>query len=275
MVFGGRRRECEKHPAAGGALRFLRELNPEGPANEDERLAAGARGVDGAGWHPDDAARSILAALVVDDALDNEIELAARMHVLLEGVRACSVGDVEEDELGLPVFGQTAEPYAVAEVLPRFGGKSCGHHLDVTESVIISKRVGEELRTDVVHKASFHQIVRERHYCQFSAFCYDTCMPDITREDIEHIAKLARIKLTEEEKAKLTGELGAILTYVSKLNEIDTKGVEPTAQVTGLENVFRKDEATPWYEGNPHDLVEAAPEHDGEYVKVKGVMADK
>ena len=100
-------------------------------------------------------------------------------------------------------------------------------------------------------------------------------MPDITREDVEHIAKLARIKLTDEEKTKLTGELGSILTYVSKLNEVDTTGVEPTAQVTGFENVYRSDDAAPWYEGNPHDLVEAAPGHDGEFVKVKGVMADK
>ena len=100
-------------------------------------------------------------------------------------------------------------------------------------------------------------------------------MPDITREDVEHIAKLARIKLTDEEKTKLTEELGSILTYVSKLNEIDTTGVEPTAQVTGLENVFRKDDAAQWYEGNPHDLVEAAPDHDGEYVRVKGVMEGK
>ena len=74
-------------------------------------------------------------------------------------------------------------------------------------------------------------------------------MPDITREDVEHIARLARIKLRRpegvgaptgvsgltDEVTKLTGELGSILTYVSKLNEIDTTGVEPTAQVTGLE----------------------------------------
>lgn len=100
-------------------------------------------------------------------------------------------------------------------------------------------------------------------------------MAEITREQVEHIAKLARIKLTDEEKEKLTGEMGSILAYISKLNEVNTEGVEPTAQVTGLENVYRKDEAMPWWEGNPHDLVEAAPEHDGEYVKVKGVMEGK
>jgi len=66
-------------------------------------------------------------------------------------------------------------------------------------------------------------------------------MLTITKEEVEHIAKLARIRLSEDEKEKMTSELGAILAYVSKLNEIDTTGVEPTAQVTGLENVFRKD----------------------------------
>lgn len=97
-------------------------------------------------------------------------------------------------------------------------------------------------------------------------------MSVITKEQVEHIAKLARIGLTEQEKEKMTKELGAILTYVEKLNEVDTAGVEPTAQVTGLENVMRKDEAKPWWDGNPFDLVEAAPEQERGFVKVKEVF---
>ena len=102
----------------------------------------------------------------------------------------------------------------------------------------------------------------------------------LTSNGVEHIAKLARIKLTKEEKTKLTSEMGSILAYISKLNEVNTDGppggeasVEPTAQVTGLENVLRKDEINDWWDGNPHDLVEAAPEHQGNYVKVKAVLA--
>lgn len=94
----------------------------------------------------------------------------------------------------------------------------------------------------------------------------------ITKDQVEHIAKLARIELTDAEKEKMTKELGAILTYVEKLNEVDTTGVESTAQVTGLEDVFRKDEATPWWGGNPQDLVEAANEREGRLIKVKGVL---
>lgn len=97
-------------------------------------------------------------------------------------------------------------------------------------------------------------------------------MPTITKEQVEHIAKLARIELSDSEKERMTKQLGDILLYISKLNEIDTTGVEPTAQVTGLENVFRKDDAPAWYEGNPQDLVEAAPEHEDRFVKVKGVF---
>lgn len=97
-------------------------------------------------------------------------------------------------------------------------------------------------------------------------------MSTITTDQVEHIAKLARIELTKQEKEKMTEELGAILTYVEKLNEVDTTGVEPTAQVTGLEDVFRKDDAKPWWDGNPMDLVEAAPSHEGRFVKVKEVF---
>lgn len=109
-------------------------------------------------------------------------------------------------------------------------------------------------------------------------------MSTITRDQVEHIAKLARIELTEAEKEKMTKELGAILTYVEKLNEVDTTGVEPTSAglprterssgtgVTGLEDVFRKDEVMDWWGGNPFDLVEAAPKKEGRFVKVKEVF---
>lgn len=63
----------------------------------------------------------------------------------------------------------------------------------------------------------------------------------ITKETIEHVANLSRLNLTEEEKEKLTFEMADILTYVDKLNELDTTGVEPTQHVLSIKNVFRKD----------------------------------
>lgn len=62
--------------------------------------------------------------------------------------------------------------------------------------------------------------------------------------DIEHVAKLARLKLTDAEKKRFSNQMGTIIKYIEKLNELDTKNVEPTAHVLGLENVFRDDIAT-------------------------------
>ncbi|MCJ7792504.1 MAG: Asp-tRNA(Asn)/Glu-tRNA(Gln) amidotransferase subunit GatC [Candidatus Marinimicrobia bacterium] len=59
---------------------------------------------------------------------------------------------------------------------------------------------------------------------------------------IEHLAKLANLTLTGSEKKKLGHQLTEILEYVRQLEKVETKGVVPTSQVTGLENVFRQDE---------------------------------
>ena len=67
----------------------------------------------------------------------------------------------------------------------------------------------------------------------------------ISKQEVEHVAKLARLELTDQEKEKLTDQLSNILTYVEKLNELDTKGVEPTAHAFPLVNVTRPDEVRP------------------------------
>ena len=59
--------------------------------------------------------------------------------------------------------------------------------------------------------------------------------------DIEHLAKLARLKLTGAEKERFSKQMGTIIEYIEKLSELDTKNVEPTAHVLGLNNVFRDD----------------------------------
>lgn len=63
--------------------------------------------------------------------------------------------------------------------------------------------------------------------------------------DINHIAKLANLPILPSEKEKLEKQLEETLSYVEELNSVDTKNVEPTSQVTDLENVFRDDEAKP------------------------------
>ena len=59
--------------------------------------------------------------------------------------------------------------------------------------------------------------------------------------DIEHLAKLARLKLTDAEKELFSKQIGTVIKYIEKLSELDTKNVEPTAHVLGLNNVFRDD----------------------------------
>lgn len=63
----------------------------------------------------------------------------------------------------------------------------------------------------------------------------------ITKKEIEHVAKLARINFSEEEKEKFTNEFSGIIEFVNKLNEINTDGIEPTAHVLPIQNVFRED----------------------------------
>ncbi len=63
----------------------------------------------------------------------------------------------------------------------------------------------------------------------------------ITRLEVEHVARLARLELSDQEKDKLTDQLSNILTYVEKLNELDTKNVAPTSHVLDITNVMRDD----------------------------------
>lgn len=64
----------------------------------------------------------------------------------------------------------------------------------------------------------------------------------ITKKDVEHVALLSRLDLTEEEKEAYTKQLNSIIDYMNKINELDTEGVEPTAHVLPIYNVMREDE---------------------------------
>lgn len=64
----------------------------------------------------------------------------------------------------------------------------------------------------------------------------------LTKDDVRHVAKLARITLSEEEVDRFTNQLGSLFTHLDKLAEVDTEGVPETAQVNGLKNVMREDE---------------------------------
>ncbi len=90
-------------------------------------------------------------------------------------------------------------------------------------------------------------------------------MPEpITRADVEHVARLARLALTEDEIARFTGELGAILEHAADLAALDLDDVEPTAHPLPLTNVTRADEIRP---SLPRDevLAEAPAVEDGRF----------
>lgn len=67
-------------------------------------------------------------------------------------------------------------------------------------------------------------------------------MAKITKKEVEHVARLARLELSEEEKEVFTKQLNSILTYMEKLNELDTSNVEPTSHILPIQNVFKEDE---------------------------------
>ncbi|ATW23453.1 Asp-tRNA(Asn)/Glu-tRNA(Gln) amidotransferase subunit GatC [Candidatus Formimonas warabiya] len=67
----------------------------------------------------------------------------------------------------------------------------------------------------------------------------------ISLKDVEHVAMLARLELTAEEKEMYTGQLNAILEYIGKLQELDTSQIPPTAHVLPIHNVLREDQVRP------------------------------
>jgi aspartyl-tRNA(Asn)/glutamyl-tRNA(Gln) amidotransferase subunit C len=67
----------------------------------------------------------------------------------------------------------------------------------------------------------------------------------IDREQVLHVARLARLKLSDDEVAQMSGELSTILDHIEKIAELDLDGVEPTSHVVELENVLRADEPRP------------------------------
>jgi aspartyl-tRNA(Asn)/glutamyl-tRNA(Gln) amidotransferase subunit C len=91
--------------------------------------------------------------------------------------------------------------------------------------------------------------------------------------DVKHVAKLANLTLTEEEIPKFEKQLSEVLEMVSKLNSLDTTGVEETSQVTGLENVTREDIATPSL-SQEEALSQAKTTHNG-FFQVKGIFEEE
>jgi aspartyl-tRNA(Asn)/glutamyl-tRNA(Gln) amidotransferase subunit C len=98
------------------------------------------------------------------------------------------------------------------------------------------------------------------------------CAAMIDREQVLHVAKLSRLRLSEEEVEKMVGELSGILEHVDRIGKLELAGVEPTSHVVALENVLRADEPRASW---PREVVlDQAPEPQDGAFRVPSPQAD-
>ena len=95
----------------------------------------------------------------------------------------------------------------------------------------------------------------------------------VTVKDVEYVAELARLSLSEQEKEKFTHQLNDILKYVEKLNELDTSTVEPLEHVTDLSDVMRDDEVAPSLSRD--EALRNAPDRTEKFFRVPSVRGDR
>ena len=95
-------------------------------------------------------------------------------------------------------------------------------------------------------------------------------MARLSKDDILNLAKLSKLELTDEQVEKFQAELGEIMGYVEQLQAVDISGLKPTNQVTGLQNVMRKDEIRDY--ASPEDLLRNLPAREGDLIKVNRML---
>jgi aspartyl-tRNA(Asn)/glutamyl-tRNA(Gln) amidotransferase subunit C len=98
---------------------------------------------------------------------------------------------------------------------------------------------------------------------------YDQLM--IEKEQVLHVARLARLKLSDAEVERMASELSGILEHVERISELDLEGVEPTSHVIALENVLRSDQPRPSWERD--EMLERAPDPAGGAFRVPSPQA--
>jgi aspartyl-tRNA(Asn)/glutamyl-tRNA(Gln) amidotransferase subunit C len=92
----------------------------------------------------------------------------------------------------------------------------------------------------------------------------------ITREEVEHVARLARLELQPDEIDRITGQLDTLLGYVAKLDEVDTTGVAVTTHSGVTDNAFREDAVTPSL--SRESALAVAPQQNGEFFVVPRIL---
>ena len=94
----------------------------------------------------------------------------------------------------------------------------------------------------------------------------------ISREDVEHVARLSRLALSEAEAERMREQLSGILAYIDTLRGLDTAGVEPTSHAVPLVNVMRDDDTRPCLP--PDAALANAPDRSGEFFRVPRIIED-
>lgn len=94
----------------------------------------------------------------------------------------------------------------------------------------------------------------------------------ISKEEVVHVADLARIEFGQEELERFTGQLGNILQYIDKLNELDTEGVKPTSHVLDISTPEREDRVVKWL--STEEVLRNAPETEDDFFVVPKVIDD-
>jgi aspartyl-tRNA(Asn)/glutamyl-tRNA(Gln) amidotransferase subunit C len=94
----------------------------------------------------------------------------------------------------------------------------------------------------------------------------------LSAAEVDHVAHLARLDITPEEREVFAGQLGEILEYVDRLQELDTEGVEATFAVQPRTNVFREDEPGPPL--GPEQALANAPEREGDYFRIPRILEE-
>lgn len=92
----------------------------------------------------------------------------------------------------------------------------------------------------------------------------------IDRDAVDHVALLARLALSEEERERLREQLSVILEHINVMSEADTSSVPATAHILPVENVMRPDIAQPC--ADSQELVERAPAYENDYIRVRAVL---
>lgn len=100
-------------------------------------------------------------------------------------------------------------------------------------------------------------------------------MTRLTKEEVLHIAKLAKLNLSDEKIAKFTEQLSKVVDFVSQLSEVDVKGIEPTSQTTGLENVYREDKKSAKESLNEDGALSGTDKAYNGYFKVDAILTER